>query len=324
MSNELLPLTRREAVKRAGVVVGAALAAASQTTMQAQPKTKPGRAVGEFVFCLNTATIRGQKLGIVKEIEITSKAGYQAIEPWIDTIQEYVKQGGSLSDLRKRISDAGLKVPSVIGFAQWIVDDEPKRMKGLEQARRDMDAIAQIGGTRLAAPPAGATDSPGLDLLKAAQRYRALLDAGDPIGVVPQLELWGFSRNLNRLGECACVAIETGHPKACVLLDVYHLYKGGSEIKGIELLNGNSVHVLHMNDYPAEPPRAKIDDSHRVFPGDGVAPVTEILRALRDIGGEKALSVELFSRKYWEMDANEIARAGLEKMKAAVAKVPAA
>lgn len=324
MSNEPLPLTRREAVKRAGVMVGAAVAAATQSNMQAQPKTTAGRATGEFVFCLNTATIRGQKLGIVKEIEIASKTGYQAIEPWIDTIQEYAKQGGSLPDLRKRITDAGLKVPSVIGFAQWIVDDEQKRAKGLEQARRDMETIAQIGGTGLAAPPAGATDSPGLNLLEAAKRYRALLEAGDSIGVVPQLELWGFSKNLNRLGECACVAIEAGHPKACVLLDVYHLYKGGSDIPGIALLNGNAVHVLHMNDYPADPPRATIDDSHRVFPGDGIGPVTEILRMLRDIGGEKALSVELFNRKYWAMDATEIAKAALDKMKAAVAKVPAA
>src|SRR2546428_785321 len=91
---------------------------------------------------------------------------------------------------------------------------------------------AALGGSSMAAP-AGATDTPGLDLQKAGQRYRALLEAGDQIGVVPQLELWGFSKNLNRLGECACVAIETGHPKACVLVDIYHLYKGGSDYHGL-------------------------------------------------------------------------------------------
>ena len=34
-----------------------------------------------------TATIRGQKLGIVKELEVAAKAGYQAIEPWVDGIE---------------------------------------------------------------------------------------------------------------------------------------------------------------------------------------------------------------------------------------------
>jgi sugar phosphate isomerase/epimerase len=305
---------------RAAVLAGAALSGDRPPALLADSKTGEPGPGGGFVFCLNTATIRGQKLGIVKELEIASRAGYQAIEPWIDAIQEYKRQGGSLPDLKRRVADLGLSVESAIGFPQWIVDDADRRAKGLEQAKLEMDCVAQIGGKRLAAPPAGATDTPGLDLREAAKRYRALLDAGEQVGVVPQMELWGFSKNLNRLGECACVAIESGHPRACVLLDVYHLYKGGSDINGLGLLNGSAVHVLHMNDYPADPPRDRIDDSFRVYTGDGVAPVTEILRRLRAIGGPKVLSLELFNRKYWSMDALEVARAGLEKMKATVAR----
>jgi 2-keto-myo-inositol isomerase len=314
-------ISRRQAVTQAGVMVGAAVAGFHQTTLAAESTpslTDPAN--GGFVLCLNTATIRGQKLGIVKEIEVTAKAGYQAIEPWVGAIETYQKEGGSLPDLKRRIADLGLTVESAIGFPQWIAEDATKRAQGLERAKFEMDLIAQIGGKRLAAPPTGATDLPRLDLWTAAERYRALLDAGDQIGVVPQLELWGFSKNLNRLGECACVAIETGHPQACVLADIYHLYKGGSEASGLRLLSRHAIHVLHMNDYPADPPREKIDDSYRVYPGDGVAPVTEILRALQDNGGQTVLSLELFHRKYWEMDALEVARAGLEKMKAAVGK----
>jgi sugar phosphate isomerase/epimerase len=154
--------------------------------------------------------------------------------------------------------------------------------------------------------------------MKGAERYRVLLEAGDQIGVVPELELWGFSQNLHRLGECACVAIETGHLKACVLADVFHIYKGGSAFNSLRLMSGSMIQVFHMNDYPAAPPRDKINDSFRVFPGDGVAPLTQILRDLQAIGGRKVLSLELFNRKYWEQDALEVAKAGLEKMKAAV------
>ena len=313
-------LSRRQAVTQTGVLIGAALVGGYQPINAAEARREPARARGGFRLCLNTATIRGQKLGIVKEIEVAAKAGYQAIEPWVAAIETYHKEGGSLPDLKRRIADLGLTVESAIGFPQWIADDDAKRAQGLERAKFEMDLIAQIGGKRLAAPPTGATDLPRLDLLKAAERYRVLLEAGDQIGVVPQLELWGFSKNLNRLGECVCVAIETGHPKACVVADIYHLYKGGSDILGLRLLSGSAIPVLHVNDYPADPPREKIDDSFRVFPGDGVAPVTEILRTLHDNGGPTVLSLELFSRKYWEMDALEIARAGLEKMKTAVSK----
>jgi sugar phosphate isomerase/epimerase len=316
-------MSRRSALAQTALAITAATAG---DQLQAAAASEPTASKGSdhsFRFCLNTATIRGQKLGIVKEIEVAGQAGYDAIEPWVDSIQEYVKNGGDLDDLKKRISDLGLVVESAIGFPEWIVDDDARRAKGLERAKREMEMVAKIGGRRFAAPPAGATDLPKLDLAKATERYRTLLEAGDQIGLVPQLELWGFSKNLNHLGECVCVAMETGHPKACVLADVFHLHKGGSDIHGLRMLANGAVQVLHMNDYPGEPPREKIDDSFRVYPGDGVAPIVDILKALQAMGGQKVLSLELFNRKYWSEDPLSIAKAGLTKMKAVVQKASA-
>jgi sugar phosphate isomerase/epimerase len=312
-------LSRRSALARTGLLVGATLS--PQTLCRSRAAGSPDT-IGNnpFRFCLNTATIRGQKLGILKEVEIAAQAGYQAIEPWVDSLGTYVKEGGSLKDLRQRIAESGLTVEGAIAFTEWIADDDTKRAQGMERAKREMDLVAQIGGKRFAAPPAGATDLPKLDVSKAAERYRALLEAGDQIGIVPELELWGFSKNLNRLGECVWIAMEADHPKACVLADVFHLYKGGSGFHGFRLLGPDTVQVLHMNDFPAEPARDKIDDSYRVYPGDGTAPFPELLRALHNTGGQKVLSLELFSRKYWEQDPLTVAKTGLEKMKAVAVK----
>jgi sugar phosphate isomerase/epimerase len=273
--------------------------------------------VASFRYCFNTSTIRGQKLPLPEEVEIAARAGYQALEPWIGEIETYVRQGGSLPDLKKRIADLGMTVESAIGFAEWIVDDDARRTKGLEQARRDMDLVQQIGGTRIAAPPAGATDVFDMDYLKAAERYRALLTIGDHIGVVPQVEVWGFSKTLNRLGQTLLVAVESGHPQACVLPDVYHLYKGGSDFAGLDLVSGKAMHVFHMNDYPATPPRQTIGDGDRVYPGDGVAPINDIIQTLRDVDFNGYLSIELFNKTYWQQDPLEVARQALAKMKTA-------
>ncbi len=288
------------------------------TSAAAEGKPPTVANASPFVYCLNTGTIRGQKLGIVKEAEAAAKGGFTAIEPWIGSIDSYVKEGGSLKDLRQRIADLGLTVESAIGFPQWIVDDGAARAKGMEQAKREMELVAQIGGKRMAAPPAGATREPGLDLLKAAERFRTLLEMGDQIGVTPQLELWGFSQNLHRLGDVAYVAIESGHPQACVVLDVFHIYKGGSSFAGLRQFSGAAIQVFHVNDYPADLPRDQANDSHRVMPGDGVAPMDEILRNLYVSGPGKVLSLELFNRNYWKQDAVDVAKLGLEKMKAAV------
>jgi sugar phosphate isomerase/epimerase len=313
-------LSRRDALGQTGLVVGAAVlgqklgVASVSASLASEPPDRP------FCYCLNTATIRGQKLGIVKEIEVAAQAGYDAIEPWVDSIGAYVKSGGKLGELKARIHDSGLRVEDAIAFSEWIVDDEARRAAGLERAKREMDMVVQIGGKRIAAPPAGATDLPKLDWTMAAQRYRTLLEAGDQIGLVPQLELWGFSKNLSRLGECICVAMETGHPNACVLADVFHLYKGGTDFRGMRLLGPGAIQILHMNDFPADPPREKIDDSYRIYPGEGVAPFTGILQTLHNTGGQKVLSLELFNRNYWSQDALAVAKAGLARMKTVVAK----
>src|SRR5262249_6837117 len=158
-------------------------------------------------------------------------------------LERYVASGGSLESLGKRFRDAGIRVESAIGFFEWIVDDAARRARALEAARRAMDLVARVGGKRLAAPPVGATERPMPDLLKVAERYRALLELGDQMGVVPQVEIWGFSRTLGRLGEAALVAMEAGHKRACILPDVYHLHRGGSNLNGLSLLAPQAIHV---------------------------------------------------------------------------------
>ncbi len=308
-------VSRRAALRQAGWLTGATLAGAGLSAAPATPTTTTGAETTPFLFCLNTATIRGQKVGLAKEIEIAAQAGYQGLEPWLDTIEQYQAGGGSLAEARRRLADAGLTVEGAIAFPQWLVEDDARRAQALEQLKRQMDRVVQLGGKRIATPPAGATDVP-LERGKVVERYRAVLELGDQMGIVPELELWGFSKNLHLVGECAGVAIDTGHPKACVLIDVFHLYKGGSDWQGLHLLSGPAIQELHMNDYPADPPRDRINDGFRVFPGDGVAPLAELLRALRALGGRKVLSLELFSQKYWKQDPLEVARAGLAKMQA--------
>jgi 2-keto-myo-inositol isomerase len=271
-------------------------------------------------FALNMSTIRGQKLSIVQQVEVAAKAGYDGIEPWIRDLQKYAEDGGSLSDLKKQIEDAGLTVDSAIGFANWIVDDDKARAAGLNQAREEMGLVKEIGGSRVAAPPVGAhrgdSTPPPLDAI--AERYRALLDLGDETGVIPQLELWGFSPVLSKLSELAYVAAGAGHPDACVLPDFYHIYKGGNDFESLGMIEASRMHCFHINDYPADPPRESIADKHRVFPGDGICPLPKIIRQLIDHGFKGVFSLELFNPDYWQRDATEVATEGLEKSRQVV------
>ena len=49
--------------------------------------------------------------------------------------------------------------------------------------------------------------------------------------------------------------------------------------------------------------RAQISDANRIYPGDGVAPLKNVLRDLHALGFRGLLSLELFNRDYWKQDA---------------------
>ena len=103
-----------------------------------------------------------------------------------------------------------------------------------------------------------------------------------------------------------------------ITVSVATMYTGDST-PALKQLSHNAVQVMHMNDYP-DIPRGEINDSDRVYPGDGVCPLTETIRDMVGAGIEPIFSLELFNKEYWAQDPHQVAKTGLEKMKTTVAK----
>jgi len=268
-------------------------------------------------YALNTSTIRGASgMPLERSAGIAIEAGYQGFEPWVAEIEAFLEQGGSLSSLRTRLMDGGVSAANLIGFFAWAADDPAERARALEDAKRAFGHAAALGCPYVAAPPYGIKDQTGMDRGALAERYAALVEAGRDFGVVPLLEYWGVAKSLGRLGESLGVAIDSGRPEAQLLIDVFHSYKGAGDLEAWRWLPAGSVGLVHVNDYPADPPRAKATDADRVFPGDGQAPWEAIRAALEQAAFEGMASLELFNRSYWERDPLEVAKEGLAKMKA--------
>lgn len=306
-------ISRRELLTLGGASLAAAAFSPStilaETTLPEKPKP--------FRYSLNFGTLLGFNLSIEEEIDLAAEAGYDAIEPWTRKIEEFRRKGGQLADLRKRIEDHNLAVAGACAFFVWASDDDQARSKGIEQMKREMDGLREIGGTRIAATASGATDRRLDDFRVLGERYRTILEIGEEFGVVPQLEVWGAAATMNCLADVTAIAIHSGHAKAELLLDVYHLYRGGSSFESLALLSGTAMSCFHVNDYPADPPRERAADKDRVYPGDGVAPLGDILKTLRGNGFNGFLSFEVFNPNYWATkDPLLVAKTGLEKMKA--------
>jgi 2-keto-myo-inositol isomerase len=304
-------INRRTAIQMIGVAAGASV-------VKPVKADSPKATNTAFIFSLNMATIRGQKLGFMKELETAAKAGYHSVEIWADTLNEYLATGGSLKEVRTRLHDLGLQVENCISFDQWTVDDEPTRKAAMESMKKQMGMMAEIGCKRIAATGKGLPPDPTMSLDTFAERYHKVLELGASMHVLPILELWGFQKKLSKLDEVVYIAMQTGNKSANILLDIFHLYRGKTSLDTMSFINPDIVDILHMNDYPSTLSPDVITDADRIYPGDGVAPIKRILKMLKRHDKPLILSAELFNAGYYKQDALTVAKTTLEKMKRVV------
>lgn len=263
-------------------------------------------------IAINPSTIRAFRLPFAEQVRLAIEAGYDGFEPWLKDLR-VAKADGSLAEAVARARDAGLEFVNGIAFGQWAHPDPAVRAAGLDETKRDMELLAEIGCPRIAASLFGLQKpgAPNLTVGEAAERYARVLDLGKSYGVRPLYEYWGHSVNLCRLEEAIAVVRQVNRPDAAVLADVFHTWKGGGDFDALRQLKASELPVLHVNDVPKGLTRAAAKDADRVYPGDGCAPWARIFAALEATGADPWLSLELFNLSYQQGTPSDTLRTGL-------------
>ncbi len=260
---------------------------------------------------LNSSTIRPTPT--LDKVRIAAEAGYDGIELWIDELENWeTKTGRPVEELGRIVQDHGLFVPNIIGLWNAMPAEPEAWPAALEQSKRRMDLSARVGALHVAAIPA--PDRPDIDILWAAEKYRALLDAGQEIGITVAIEFIGFLQGVHRLGQAVAIGIESRHPKACMVADTFHCFRGGSMFAGLSMIQGGFIAVMHFNDVPGDKPQFEQGDSDRLLPGDGILPLVDVVRTLAGIGFSGPLSLEIFNEAQWQRPALDVARDGLRRI----------
>ena len=298
----------RRSFLQSSSMAGAGLAALAP--LSASEKKTYQKGASPWPICLNTSSIRPATLD--KKIEAAVAAGYDGIELWIDELENYEKEGGKLEELGKRLTDLGLFVPNVIGLWGAIPADPAQWEASLAPTRNRMRMMAAAGSQHAACIPPGKPAD--VDRKWCAQCYRDLVKIGrDEYGISVAFEFVGFMESIYRFGDAAGIAIDANIPEACLIMDTFHLYRGGSGFEGIRHVRGPFIADFHINDVPAEPPREEMSDKHRIYPGDGILPLASVFQQLKEIGYEGPLSVEMFNEEHYAQEPQIVAETALRK-----------
>ena len=182
----------------------------------------------------------------------------------------------------------------------------------MDEVKRRLDQAREVGATHaISGPPLGP-----VSFEVGARNYGRLCDLGREFGVKPVMEYLGFAEQVNTIEAALEVMTKSGHPDATTVLDPFHCLRGGGPMESITKLKESQIAISHFNDSPGFPPRTLQLDPDRVLPGDGIVDLKRYCDLLRQIGYSRWLSLELFNRELWAQDPREVARIGLEKMRA--------
>ena len=266
--------------------------------------------MADFVYSLNSSTIRPTP--ILEKIAIAGRIGYGAIELWHDDIDLYLLTGGTLADIRKAVDDNGLEVPTTIFLKGWWDTSGEEYEQEIDEIKRRLEQSVEVGATyAIGGPPLGE-----VDFELGGRQYARLLEIGREFGIKPIMEFLGFSEQVNSIEAALRVMEGSGDTDATTVLDPFHIYRGGGNVESIAKLTADQIAISHFNDCIDTKPREEQHDPDRVMPGDGIFDLARYCQLLREVGYNRWLSLELFREDLWQQDPEEVARVGLEKMKA--------
>ncbi len=244
--------------------------------------------------------------GYRKSLEGWARAGITQVELTNTLLDDFLKTD-DLAAARRVLTDLGLTAVQGATGVTSLWEPNPDRGAALENLKKRCEMYAALGLNRVYATT-GASQKFSLEDYKAAPGN--IHEAGEiakQFNLALRIEFVRTSTFISTLTTILNLTRAAAHPSVSILFDCYHFWSGLNKLEDLDLIRPGEIGHVHFQDVP-EMPRELLDNSTRFIPGDGVSPLTQILRKLADNGYAGPLSVELFLPKFQQGDPFEVAR----------------
>jgi 2-keto-myo-inositol isomerase len=256
-------------------------------------------------LALNGATIMPSPLE--RDIEIAREAGFGALEVWAGKLPAYLERH-SLGDLRAAFESAGIAPWCINSIEDITFRDAAGRGALVHEVERLAEVAAAVGAPSIVVVPGRMPDG--------MSREDAVADAADALEEMAEAA-GGVSLAFEFLGKPGCavptldmaweIVRQVDRRNVGLVIDTFHFYAGGSALEDVARVPVAKLLVLHLNGCE-DLPRGELTDAHRLFPGEGVLPIDEILAPIHALGYDAVASVEIFRPEYWQRDPLDVAR----------------
>ncbi len=254
-------------------------------------------------IALNTVTV-GPSYSLEAILKEMGRWGYQGVEIEVGRLKTFLEKH-SLQELKTLLRDQGITVAGLMAWPFLVTDLKEELLEDLRRCgdwARELEAPALL----VFAGEGGPSDpsQKGDFLRRAGERACQYAEAAGE-GVKIALEPIGGSSWLGNPQDALAIAQASGHPRVGIMMDLFHYYKSSVPAREVEAIPLDKLLIVHTDDC-LDLPIEELNDSHRVYPGEGILPIKSRLRLLRAKGYRGFLSIELFNRDYWSRPLGEV------------------
>lgn len=243
------------------------------------------------------------------DIRAAAAAGYELVELRSNKLYDYLETK-TVDDLKALLAEMGIGVLSIntLEHITWRSDEDYAAIK--EECAKLSEISQAIGCPYVLSVPGALRQGPKTDeetIEESVRVLNELADIAEPYGIKIGFEFLGEAGNsVTTLDLGSKIVNLVGRESVGNVIDTYHFYAGSSSFDALENLDPAKLFIFHING-AEDLPKDQLNDSKRLYPGEGVLPIGEMKAILDKIGYDGPASVEIFRPEYWEQDPFEVA-----------------
>jgi len=255
------------------------------------------------------------------DLKYAEKYGYDFIEFQMGQLNKYL-ESHNLRELKEFFNTSKIK-PYALNALEFFNLKTPKEFEDVKKEFTRMCEIAkELDCNAVLIVPSKKIEGVSDEEVRedAIDCIGKLAEVSGEYNIRLACEYLGFQdTSINNFAQCYDIIQAVNRADVGIVLDCFHFYVGDSKIENLRNADAGKIFVFHINDCK-DLPLNTLQDSDRLWPGEGVIPLDKITGALKHIGFDGVATVELFNPDYWEWDPEETIRVAREKTEAAIKK----
>jgi 4-hydroxyphenylpyruvate dioxygenase len=227
----------------------------------------------------NTSAAAGYRASL----EGWARAGIKNVEITAALLDAFLKTD-TLAAAKRVLTDNGLTAVSAACGVGGLWEPNSNHAASLENLKQRCEQFTELGLTHIYAPVGGMSKFVEDDYKTGADQMRKVGDVVKQFNLRMSAEFTRGSSFISTLTTMLRVTRAAAHPNVKPLVDCYHFWSGNNKLEDLDLLKPGEVGHVHFQDVP-DVPRELLDNTTRIIPGEGISPLTAILKKLSEKGG---------------------------------------